>query len=149
MTASVDQALRRIDKVLSSAFAPEVAYPLRARLGRATLSASKVEATLIGSEQLSFLVNRLQVAAKHVMQPSEPFDAHWREQWGDVLEDLRSLRALLEPYSAAQRGPEAAVIARASVPTHRVAKRSNVTADPPGTAGKRKDGNDRHRRRSG
>lgn len=100
MTASIDQALRRIDKVLSSEFEPATAYPLRARLGRATLSASKVAATLTDSERVFSLVNRLQGAAKHVMQPSEPFDAHWREQWADVLGDLRALRSLLEQHRA-------------------------------------------------
>jgi hypothetical protein len=98
MTASVDHALRRIDKVLASDFDPETAYPLRARLGRAALSASRVASTLPDLERAQFLVNRLDAAAKHVMQPSEPFDAHWREQWAEVLEDLRSLRELLQQH---------------------------------------------------
>jgi hypothetical protein len=99
VTASVDHALRRIDKVLASDFDPETAYPLRARLGRATLSASRVATTLIGSAQAQSLINRLDAAAKHVMQPSEPFDSHWREQWVEVLDDLRALRTLLQPHS--------------------------------------------------
>lgn len=95
MKSSIDHALRRIDRVLASDFAPESAYPLRARLGRATLSASRAATTLAESAQARSLINRLEVATKHVMQPSEPFDAHWREQWAEVLQDLLALRALL------------------------------------------------------
>lgn len=97
MTASIEHALRRIDKVLASDFDPETAYPLRARLGRATLSASRAATDLALSAAARNLINRLEAATKHIMQPSEPFDAHWREQWADVLNDLRALRSLLRP----------------------------------------------------
>jgi hypothetical protein len=101
VTTSVDHALRRIDKVLASDFDPETAYPLRARLGRATLSASRAASDLAQSAAAWTLINRLDAATKHIMQPSEPFDAHWREQWAEVLDDLRALRSLLQPHTDA------------------------------------------------
>jgi hypothetical protein len=102
VTSPVDHALRRIDKVLASGFEPETAYPLRARLGRATLSASRAATNLAEPAQALSLLDRLEAATKHIMQPSEPFDAHWREQWADVLDDLRTLRTLLQPLSDAR-----------------------------------------------
>lgn len=104
MTTSVDHALRRIDRVLASDFHPETAYPLRARLGRATLSASRVARKLVDPAEARPLIERLDAATKHVMQPSEPFDAHWKEQWAAVLGDLRALRALLQPHSESASG---------------------------------------------
>lgn len=101
---SLGQAIRRIDKVLDSDFDPSTAYPLRARLGRAVLASSHVAAGIsprTKSGDLHSLLNRLDAAAKHIMQPSEPFDAHWREQWLEVLADLRSLRSQLSVVASA------------------------------------------------
>lgn len=113
---SIQHALRRIDKVLESDFDPSSAYPLRARLGRAVLaSTNSAEAIMKGRagwvasrssaaadpanttapDELATVLARLNSAAAHIMQPSEPFDSHWREQWAEVLNDLRHLRHLL------------------------------------------------------
>lgn len=100
---TIEHAVRRIDMVLDSSFEPSTAYPLRARLGRAVLAASKAlsaDLDFTEASELPYVINRLQAAAKHVMQPSEPFDDHWRGQWAEVLTDLRSLRSALEDIVA-------------------------------------------------
>jgi hypothetical protein len=99
--SQIDHALRRIDKVLDSHFDPATAYPLRARLGRAVLASSRALAsTMVPPPDVEAVLTRLQAAVSHVMQPSEPFDAHWRGQWGDVLDDLKLLRTVLISVSA-------------------------------------------------
>jgi hypothetical protein len=91
------RALRRIDAVLDAQLSPDVAYPMRARLGRALLEVGKV-LTEDGTQPVALdraaseALSRLQSISMRIMQPSEPFDSQWRQQWADVILDLRTVR---------------------------------------------------------
>jgi hypothetical protein len=89
------QALSRIDMVLESTFEPATAYPLRARLGRAVLAATTYfqSAKHDVPDSARIVLDRLEASVTHVMQPSEPFDSSWRQQWAEILDDLRTLRS--------------------------------------------------------
>jgi hypothetical protein len=90
--------MRRIDDVLQSDLRPEIAYPLRARLGRAVLEIvrwSKLRNSSSEDACIADIVRRIEAASYHIMQPSEPFDSHWPQQWAEVLADLNELRALI------------------------------------------------------
>jgi|SRR4051812_3152519 hypothetical protein len=90
--------MRRIDDVLQSDLRPEIAYPLRARLGRAVLEIvrwSKSRNSCTSHDCIAEIVQRIEAASRHIMQPSEPFGSHWPQQWAEVLADLGELRALI------------------------------------------------------
>jgi hypothetical protein len=90
--------MRRIDDVLQSDLRPEIAYPLRARLGRAVLEIvrwRKSRNSSTRNSRIAEIVQRIEAASHHIMQPSEPFDSHWPQQWAEVLADLSQLRALI------------------------------------------------------
>jgi hypothetical protein len=98
-----ERAIRRIDAVLNADLAPDLAYPLRARLGRAV---NEVAAALVlanasdtAESSVAAALRRLRASADRIMQPSEPFDALWRGQWSGVIEDLRLLRQVLSGFA--------------------------------------------------
>ena len=94
---SVTRAVRRIDDVLGAELAPHMAYPLRARLGRAVMeSIDCLNSGSCGNAEAREALARLASSSEHIMQPSEPFDAHWRAQWHGVLRDLVTVRRSLE-----------------------------------------------------
>lgn len=87
-----ERVLRRIDQVLELEASPEVAYPLRARLGRALNEAAELLAT---STFHADLARSLRARAGRIMQPSEPFDGVWQGEWSHAMEELRALRNLV------------------------------------------------------
>lgn len=103
MQVDIDRrrALRRIDDVLASDLSPEMAYPLRARLGRAVLEITRWfdQVHLGGTDSvdssLANVVKSLAAISSHIMQPSEAFGAQWRGQWDRVIVLLRLVRDTL------------------------------------------------------
>jgi hypothetical protein len=99
MSIRRDRALRRIDAILAGDLRPETAYPLRARLGRAVLAAADWlhdERHLLDhatAARADALVQNLKSTSRRIMQPSEPFDSVWQDQWAEVLGTLTTLRA--------------------------------------------------------
>ncbi|MEV4261647.1 hypothetical protein [Kribbella sp. NPDC049584] len=92
------RALRRIDTILTADLRPEAAYPLRARLGRASLAAAEwldeERRTLSAGDAaaIAAMIRTLKSTSRRIMQPSEPFDSVWQAQWHEVLELLTDLR---------------------------------------------------------
>jgi hypothetical protein len=92
------RVLRRIDDVLQSDLRPDVAYPLRARLGRAVLEIvrmSTLHSSCANDGRAVQIALRIEASSHHIMQPSEPFDSHWPQQWAEVLANLIEFRALI------------------------------------------------------
>ena len=104
--ANHPKVLRRIDAVLQADLRPEVAYPMRARLGRALLEVGQwlsdggVAVTLPLDPSIWEALARLQHTSEHIMQPSEPFDSQWRQQWADVVSDLHRVRIIIARAAA-------------------------------------------------
>lgn len=94
---SEDRLLRRIDDLLFDGFSPEVAYPLRARLGRVVNEADRWLAGAVEpSTAIRNLVRQMRDVSARLMQPSEPFDGIWQEKWLEVRERAESLRRLVQ-----------------------------------------------------
>lgn len=84
-----DRVVRRIDQVLEMRATPEVAYPLRARLARAMNEAAQL---LRGEDPQDTNALALAQHASRIMQPSEPFDGVWQQEWNRAIEELQDLR---------------------------------------------------------
>ena len=84
-----DRVVRRIDQVLEMRASPEVAYPLRARLARAMSEAAHL---LRAEEPHNNKASALAQLASRIMQPSEPFDGAWQQEWSRAIEELLELR---------------------------------------------------------
>jgi len=93
-----DRLAKRIASLLDDNPTPELAYPLRARLGRvvheATLWLINVEGRVL-NPQIDVLVSELRSISSHLMQPSEPFDGRWQSQWHEVRTKAQELRLLI------------------------------------------------------
>lgn len=89
-----DRVVRRIDQVLEMRASPEVAYPLRARLARAMNEAAHLlRADGAHNHKASVLAQH----ASRIMQPSEPFDGVWQQEWSRAIEELQELRRSIAP----------------------------------------------------
>lgn len=97
MEDDVARTIRRINDVLGSDLSPEVAYPLRARLGRAVMQIAKISKKyeIDNASELWDSLVFLEDTCRHIMQPSEPFDSHWPEQWESVVTELGKVRVIL------------------------------------------------------
>jgi hypothetical protein len=99
------RALRRIDAILTAELRPEAAYPLRARLGRASLAAADwldEERRTLSPDAAAAIaadISTLKSTSRRIMQPSEPFDSVWQAQWHEVLELLTVLRSRITQSS--------------------------------------------------
>jgi hypothetical protein len=86
------RALRRIDQVLELDAHPDVAYPLRARLGRALHEVLRwVEQSDDRSLDTTWF-RSVQARAERIIQPSEPFDKRWHAEWAEMMRNLRQIR---------------------------------------------------------
>ena len=91
-----ERALKRIDQVLEMRASPSLAYPIRARLGRAM---HEVIRWAEGVDQdlpldLTWLLGA-RARAERIVQPSEPFDIRWQREWDAATDDLRTIRVAL------------------------------------------------------
>lgn len=84
-----ERVIRRIDQVLELEASPEVAYPLRARLARAMTETAKLLRSVDPHNDSS---SALAQRASRIMQPSEPFDGVWQQEWSRAVEELQELR---------------------------------------------------------
>jgi hypothetical protein len=89
-----DRVVRRIDQVLEMRASPEVAYPLRARLARAMSEAAHL---LRAENPHNTKASVLAQHANRIMQPSEPFDGVWQQEWSRAIEELQELRRSIVP----------------------------------------------------
>lgn len=101
------RVLRRIDAVLDSHLSPEQAYPMRARLGRAlqeveNLAVEPIHSYREATRGWQEALRRLHATSEHIMQPSEPFDAQWRQQWIEVIADLSLVRRAISESSSSE-----------------------------------------------
>lgn len=101
-----DRVVRRIDQVLEMRASPDVAYPLRARLARAMSEAAHL---LQAEDPHNPKASVLALHASRIMQPSEPFDGVWQQEWSRAIEELQELRRSIAPgqqgADARQHGP--------------------------------------------
>lgn len=87
-----ERVVRRIDQVLEMRASPEVAYPLRARLARAMSEAAHLLRT---EDPHNDRASLLAQHANRIMQPSEPFDGVWQQEWSRAIEELQELRGII------------------------------------------------------
>lgn len=112
--STIPNCLVHIRKIKRVAFGEDSPYVARSRLGRLTLSLSKILADAIGisapdrpsllpipdvaDDKLALLINlcnKITDNAKTLSQPSEPLDKRWRDGWLTLLDDLKELEVHL------------------------------------------------------
>ncbi len=88
---------RRLDVLLGSDLSPDVAYPARARLGRVVREALTWidDAPVEVSQRARPIVLHLAGLSSRILQPSEPFDGRWQEQWHEARVAAQELRLVL------------------------------------------------------
>jgi hypothetical protein len=76
---------KRLTDLVSPDYSPAMAYPLRARLARVVNESTQwLNDGAVHPPDIAESVQLLRDLSSHLMQPSEPFDGRWQEQWIEV-----------------------------------------------------------------